>query len=85
MKQQNLKWKKDNHKAFRSIHKEIKDELKTLREDNEFVSASFKKYAKENNIRIVYGTPANPTAQGMAERFVGLTKRVSRFGIIFNN
>ena len=63
-------------KAFRSIHKEIKDELKTLRADNEFVSASFKKYAKDNNIKIVYGTPANPTSQGLAERFVGLTKRV---------
>lgn len=64
------------NRAFQSIHKEVKTEMKTLRADNEFTSSSFKKYAKDNNIRIVYGAPSNPTSQAFAERFVGLTKRV---------
>ena len=76
-----LRAKKDRtegeiNRAFQSIHKEVKTEMKTLRADNEFTSSSFKKYAKDNNIRIVYGAPSNPTSQAFAERFVGLTKRV---------
>ena len=64
------------NKAFQSIHKEVKNEMKTLRSDNEFISASFKKYLKDNNIRQVLGTPNTPHSQGVAEKFVGLTKRV---------
>lgn len=79
---------KSNREANRGIKNIISDARpKSIRSDNgsEFISQSFKKILKDNNIKQVLSSPGLPQSNGNIERFNGILKNMINKDLMYNN
>ena len=60
---------------------------KSIRSDNgsEFISQSFKKILKDNNVKQVLSSPGLPQSNGQVERFNGILKNLINKDLMYNN